>query len=306
MSNQAKPNIGFIGLGVMGGPMARNLVEAGYTLRGLDLDAAKVAALVASGAEPATDVKQIARRSDIVMTSLPGPPDVRQVAFGSEGLLDNMRPGATWLELSTNNLDVGRELQAAALARGVDVLDTPVSGGNEGARAGNLMVLVGGDKTVFERALPVLRVIGEQIDYLGPAGAGYAAKIAQVVLCYVHSLALSEALMLGVKGGVEPAKMLSIIQNSTGASYAADRYGPCILSGDYDPSFPLGLASKDMRLAGELATSVEAQLPLCDLTRATYARACEAYGHDANHVMAVKLLEDSHSTYLRSPPELKR
>ena len=112
--------------------------------------------------------------------------------------------------------------------------------------------------------------------------------------------------MLGVKGGVEPAKMLSIIQNSTGASYAADRYGPCILSGDYDPSFPLGLASKDMRLAGELATSVEAQLPLCDLTRATYARACEAYGHDANHVMAVKLLEDSHSTYLRSPPELKR
>ena len=295
--------IGFIGLGVMGGPMAMNLLKAGYKLHVHDLDLAKVSVLQAAGAQAQSDVKRIAAQSDIVMTSLPAPPNVRSVAFGGHGLMENMRPGAIWLELSTNSLEVSHELQAAAIVRGINLLDAPVSGGSEGAQAGTLMVLVGGDKRVFERALPVLEVIGGQIDHLGPAGAGYAAKIAQVILCYVHSLALSEALMLGVRGGVDATKMLRIIQNSTGASYVADRYGPCILDGAYDPSFSLGLAHKDLRLAGELASSVGAELPLCDLVKARYAEACNRFGHDANHVMAVKLLEDAHSTYLRSPEE---
>jgi 3-hydroxyisobutyrate dehydrogenase-like beta-hydroxyacid dehydrogenase len=135
---------------------------------------------------------------------------------------------------------------------------------------------------------------------LGAHGAGYSAKIAQVVLCYLHSLALSEALMLGVKGGVEPRQMLDIIQHSTGSSYVADRYGPPILNGDYDPSFTVGLAHKDMKLALEMAASLGIRLPLCELTTDTYARASKTYGFDANHLRAVRLLEEDNNTFLQA------
>ena len=294
--------IAFIGLGVMGGPMAANLLRAGHTLRVCDLDPEKRAPLTDQGAAAFESAGEAVSGAEVIMTSLPGPAQVRAVALAEDGVLARAEPGALWVELSTNNLEVGREVAAAAEARGLAFLDAPVSGGDEGAAAGNLTILAGGAPDTFARALPLLQVIGERIEHLGPAGAGYAAKIAQVVLCYVHSLALSEALMLGVKGGVAADKMLEIIQNSTGSSYVADRYGPPILNGDYDPSFTLGLALKDMKLAGELAAAVDARLPLCDLTTATYAEACAAYGADSNHLMAVRLLEEAHETPLRAGP----
>lgn len=136
--------------------------------------------------------------------------------------------------------------------------------------------------------------------HLGDHGAGYVAKIAQVVLCYLHSVALSEALMLGVKGGVDAATMLSIIQNSTGTSYVADRYGPSLLDGTYDPGFALGLAHKDMRLTLELAQSVSAHLPLCTQVEDLYGRAVETFGPDQNHLMALRLLEEANGQYLRN------
>jgi 3-hydroxyisobutyrate dehydrogenase-like beta-hydroxyacid dehydrogenase len=119
-------------------------------------------------------------------------------------------------------------------------------------------------------------------------------------LCYLHSLALSEALMLGVRGGVAPRQMLDIIQNSTGRSYVADRYGPPILDGGYDPSFTVGLAHKDMKLAADMAASLGLRLPLCELTKETYARAIEAYGFEANHLKAVRLLEEDNETFLQA------
>lgn len=141
-------------------------------------------------------------------------------------------------------------------------LDSPVSGGDEGARAGSLSIYVGGDKAVYKQHAAVYDVIGDNITYLGKSGAGYAAKISQVILCYLHSIALSEALMLGVKAGIDATEMLHIIQNSTGRSYVADRYGPPVLRGDYDPSFALGLALKDMKLAMELADTLDITLPM--------------------------------------------
>ncbi len=296
--------IAFIGLGVMGGPMAANLARAGYSLTVYDLDGEKCRRLADLGAAVAGSPGEAVRDADTVITSLPGPKQIRAAAFESDGILANMRPGATWIDTSTNNRAVGGEILAAARIRGLSLLDAPISGGSEGAAAGTLTILVGGDDDLFRRCLPILRTIGERIEYLGPNGAGYAAKIAQVVLCYVHSLALSEAMMLGVKGGVAAEKMLEIIQNSTGTSYVASRYGPQILNGDYDPSFTLGLALKDMRLVRELARSVGASLPLCDLVEETYEKACDLYGQASNHLMAVKLLEDRHRTPLRGamPP----
>jgi len=294
-------NIGFIGLGVMGNPMAQNLQRSGqHQLKVFDIDPARCATLCALGARAATDIADAVRDADVVMTSLPGPQQIEAAALGDNGFIAQMKPAAAWIDLSTNNLAVAEKIRLATKTAAIDILDAPVSGGDEGARAGNLTILVGGDQAVFERYLPLLDIIGERISLLGAHGAGYSAKIAQVVLCYLHSLALSEALMLGVKGGVDPQQMLDIIQNSTGRSYVADRYGPPILNGDYDPSFTVGLAHKDMKLAAEMAQNLGIKLPMCDLTTATYARAIEAYGFDANHLRAVRLLEEDNNTFLQA------
>lgn len=295
-------NIGFIGLGVMGSPMAQNLqCSAHHQLIVFDIEPTRCDSVCAFGAVRVESITAAVRDVDVVMTSLPGPRQIEAVALGDAGLLAAMRRGATWIDLSTNNIEVAGRIRQAASNQGVDILDAPVSGGDEGARAGNLTVLVGGEQAVFERCLPLLQCIGERITLLGPHGAGYSAKIAQVVLCYLHSLALSEALMLGVKGGVEVEQMLSIIQNSTGKSYVADRYGPPILNGDYDSSFTVGLAHKDMRLARDMAAELGIHLPMCELTTDTYARAIESYGFEANHLMAVRLLEEDNNTFLQAP-----
>lgn len=294
-------NIGFIGLGVMGNPMAENLVRNGqHRVRVFDIEQTRADNLVALGALRADSLVDAIGDADIVMTSLPGPRQIEAVACADDGLFANLKAGVTWIELSTNNLEVAAKIKLSADAAGIQILDAPVSGGDEGARAGNLTILVGGEKAVFEFSLPILEIIGERITLLGSHGAGYSAKIAQVVLCYLHSLALSEAMMLGVKGGVDPAQMLSIIQNSTGKSYVADRYGPPILNGDYDPSFTVGLAHKDMKLAQEMAQNLGIRLPICDLTTETYARAIETYGFEANHLKVVRLLEEDNKTFLQA------
>jgi 3-hydroxyisobutyrate dehydrogenase-like beta-hydroxyacid dehydrogenase len=292
--------IGFIGLGVMGSPIAANLLTFDeHSVTVFDIDEDKVQRLVHQGANKATSIETAVNSADLVFTSLPGPKQIKMVAFGDKGLLQSMRESTTWIDLSTNNLEMSQRINQLASEKHIDFLDAPVSGGDEGARAASLTIMTGGEKSVFEKCLPVLQMIGKEIKHVGPSGAGYAAKIAQVVLCYLHSLALSEALMLGVRGGVDKQEMLSIIQNSTGRSYVADRYGPPILNGDYDPSFSLGLAHKDMKLAQEMARNLGIKLPMCDLTTATYARAIERYGFDDNHLKAVRLLEEGNNTFLQ-------
>ncbi len=293
--------IGFIGLGVMGSPMAQNLQRSGeHELTVFDIDSGRCEILAELGARVVSSVDRAVREADMVMTSLPGPKQIEEVGLGAGGIVAGMKPGAVWIDLSTNDLVVAAKIKKAAGQAGIEILDSPVSGGDEGARAGNLTILVGGEQQVFDRYLPVLQVIGENISLLGAHGAGYSAKIAQVVLCYLHSLALSEALMLGVKGGVDPGKMLNIIQNSTGKSYVTDRYGPPILEGNYDPSFTVGLAHKDMKLAAQMAENLDITLPMCELTTDTYARAVEAYGFDANHLKAVQLLEEDNEIFLQA------
>lgn len=292
--------IGFIGLGVMGNPMAANLIKSGlHQVRVFDIEAERAVNLVELGARSAESIAELVRGVDLVMTSLPGPKQIDAVAFAEDGLFSHLDSGKAWIDLSTNNLECASTIKSTADQRGIEMLDAPVSGGDEGARAGSLSVLVGGDSAVYQRFQSVLEIIGETISHLGPHGAGYSAKIAQVVLCYLHSLALSEALMLGVKGGVNPAQMLTIIQSSTGKSYVSDRYGPPILAGDYDPSFTVGLAHKDMSLALEMADNLGIKLPMCNLTTETYARAIDEFGFDANHLKAVRLLEQDNNTFLQ-------
>ena len=284
----------------MGGPMAANLIRSKkHEVSVFDIDLEKAAELAALGGVPVTSLADTISTADVVMTSLPGPKQISEVAFSDEGIFSNLKPNGIWIDLSTNNLETCNQITAHAKDSSHRFIDAPVSGGDEGAKAGSLTILVGGAEPDFEYCLPVLQIIGEKIDHVGANGAGYSAKIAQVILCYLHSLALSEALMLGIKGGVDAEKMLSIIQNSTGKSYVANRYGPPILNGDYDPSFTLGLALKDMKLAEEMARNLHIDLPMCDLTTQTYAEAVNQYGFNANHLKAVRLLEEKNDTFLR-------
>jgi len=276
-----------IGLGNIGGGVAANLARAGYEVAVADLDPAKVEQLVALRAS-AGAVADIVRDADVVFTSLPGPKQIR--AVGAE-ILPAMSAGAIWVELSTNDLDTARELAEAAEVAGVVLMDAPVSGGPEGAAAGSLSIFVGGPHEALLRVQPLLEVIGDKVDHLGDHGAGIVAKIAQVTLCYTQTITLIEALLLGVKGGVEPAKMLDLIQNSAGTSYCATAYGPEILAGTYDPSFPISHAAKDMRLAMELAGSVGATLPLTERVAELYAETEAEFGPDAAHCLAAQLVE---------------
>ena len=296
--------IGFIGLGNIGGGAAGNLADAGFDLHVTDLSAERVAAIVARGAAPADDALAAATGADVVFTSVPGPPQLRQLAGleGQPGILDVMAPGSTWIELSTNDGATAAEMSDAAAAKSVRLIDAPVSGGPEGAAAGTLSIFVGGDADAVADVRPLLEVIGSKVDHVGPAGAGIVAKIAQVTLCYTQTVTLIEALLLGVKGGVDPAMMLDLIQNSAGRSYVADAYGPEILAGTYDASFPISHAAKDMRLANALAEQLGLELPFLADVNDLYAETESTYGSTSAHLLAAQLLERRNDLVLHELP----
>lgn len=277
-----------IGLGNIGGGVARNLVATEHDLVVVDLDSAKVGELVALGAVDGTSPAHAVIDADVVFTSLPGPKQI--AAIGAE-ILPAMSAGATWVELSTNDLATARRLAADSAAAGVDLIDAPVSGGPEGALAGTLSIYVGGEAAAVAQVMPLLDVIGSKVDHLGDHGAGIVAKIAQVTLCYTQTVTLIEALLLGVKGGVAPDKMLDLIQHSAGTSYCATSYGPEILAGTYDASFPLSHAAKDMRLAMEMADTLGIELPFTRDVAALYAEAEQVFGPTAAHCLAAQLIE---------------
>ncbi len=286
--------IGFIGLGNIGGGAARRLIDAGHDLVVSDLDSERLRRVVESGATAADNAEAAAQGTDVVFTSVPGPPQIRELAFGDSrgsGLLGVMAAGSTWIELSTNDAVTASAIRKEGANCGVTVLDAPVSGGPEGAQAGTLAIFVGAEEHEFDGVRPLLDVIGERVTHVGPPGAGVVAKIAQVTLCYTQTITLIEAMLLGVKGGVRPQAMLEMIQHSAGRSYAADVYGPEILAGTYDASFPLSHAAKDMRLATQLAEDLGIDLPFTEAVEELYARAEAEFGSTAAHCLAAQLLE---------------
>ena len=281
----------FLGVGHMGGGMAANLATAGFDVLAFDLSEQRMAEAVANGCTAAESPAVGAAVADVVMTSLPGPKPLAAAGLGDDGLLASMRAGTTWIDLSTNDLDTARSLAAAAAERDIALVDAPVSGGPEGAAAGTLSVYVGGPEQTVAECMPIFEAIGANVDHLGPHGAGYVAKIAQVTLCYTQTVTFVEALMLGVKGGVAPAKMTELIQKSAGRSYVADVYGPEIVAGTYDESFSIALAAKDMRLAMEMASTMGADLPFMARVAERYAAAEAHYGSAAPHLLAAQMTE---------------
>ncbi len=279
----------------MGGGMAANLVKAGFDVDGFDPSADSLARAMEAGVN-AMDPLDGYATADVVMSSLPGPAQIASVGLADEGVLQTVRPGSTWIDLSTNDLETARRLATHAAENDITLIDAPVSGGPEGAAAGTLSVYVGGPADAVQKHWSIFEAIGSNVDHLGDHGAGYVAKIAQVTLCYTQTITLIEALMLGVKGGVQPAKMLELIQKSAGSSYVADTYGPEIVAGTYDESFSIALAAKDMRLAMEMAASVDADLPFMARVAERYGEAEQRYGSAAPHLLAAQITEIDNQT----------
>jgi 3-hydroxyisobutyrate dehydrogenase len=266
-AKEQKMRVGFIGLGTMGASIALNAIKGGFALTVHDVRKEAAAAHLKAGAVWADSVEDAGRDADVVLTSLPGPKEVKAVA---EGLIKVMRPGTVWFDLSTNSPTVIRELHARFAAKKISLLDAPVSGGPSGAKSGKMALWIGGDKAEFERCRKVLDAVGDQVIYIGPIGAGSVAKLVHNCAGYSMQLALAELFTMGVKAGVEPLPLWAAIrQGALGRKRSFDRLGDQFLQGKFDPpNFALALAHKDVTLATELAREIGVPMRLANLTYA--------------------------------------
>ena len=295
-------NIGFIGLGLMGRPMAENLLKAGHSLQVKDLRREAAASLISAGAKWADDA---ARGVDIVFTSLPGPKDVEAI---SHEILKAANAGTAWFDLSTNSPDVIRELHGVCAARGVRLLDAPVSGGPKGAQTGKLALWVGGDEPTYQRCLPVLKAIGDEPFYVGPIGAGSVAKLVHNASSFMVQAALAEAFTLGVKAGVEPLALFRALrQGATGRARTFDRLAEKFLPGSYDPAgFALRLAHKDVTLALELAKANGVPMRAGEHALAELSEAMQRGWAERDCRVAMVLQEERAGISVHVPPEKLR
>ncbi len=256
--------IGFIGLGNMGGPMARNLIKAGHALVVHDLDEAKAAPHREAGADWAASPEEVARSASVVLTSLPGPDEVEAVALGPQGLIEGLGPGSVYADTSTGSPSRIRKVAERVAAAGARMLDAPVSGGTVGAEAGTLAVMVGGDEEAFEELRPVFEAIGEGIIHAGPIGAGTVAKLAHNSISLTTRIVAQEGMALAVKAGVKPDVMLQALRDAAFGKQTLLRQIPqVVFARDFQtPRFTLNLARKDLRLGQELAEEVGAPMEM--------------------------------------------
>jgi len=259
--------VGFIGLGIMGGKMAANLQKAGYRLVVHDARREAAEPHLTAGAVWADTPRQVAEAAEIVFTSLPGPPEVEAVALGEGGILSGMRPGGAYFDLSTNSPAVVRRINTKFAERQAHMLDAPVSGGPRGAASGKLAIWVGGEEDVFNRYKPVLDAIGDQARYVGPIGAASVAKLVHNCVGYMMNRAMSEAFTMGVKAGVEPLALWEAVrQGALGRMRTFDSLAAHFLPNVYDPpDFALRLAHKDVSLATALGRELNVPMPMANL-----------------------------------------
>ena len=281
MSN-GKENIGFVGLGMMGLPMAQNLVEAGYGVTVFDLDSSSVAKAEAFGASSASSAAETASKSDIVITMVPDSPHVEVVIAGPDGILEGINKGSVVIDMSTIAPETGRKMAKLLEAKGANFVDAPVTGGVEGAEAGTLAILVGGNAEAFERTLPVLNVLGGNVVHMGPVGSGHTTKIANQLIGVATVAGMSEAFVLAKKAGLDMQLFYDAVKNGAGRSWALESLGPKILKGDFSPGFMVKHMQKDLRLAGDLAAETGTSIPTTSLIAQLY-RAVQADGPEATN-----------------------
>jgi 2-hydroxy-3-oxopropionate reductase len=284
--------VGFIGLGIMGRPMAKNLLKAGYPLVVHSRSQGPVEELIAAGAGSAASPREVASQVDVLVTMLPNSPDVEMVALGKDGIVDGPRRGLLFLEMSTISPLVSQKVGKALADKGVRMLDAPVSGGEKGAIDGALSIMVGGDKADFEAALPVFQAMGKTITHLGPLGAGGFTKLANQIIVAINLTALGEALTLARKAGLDRELTLKALGGGLAASRCLDQKTPNYLAGSYKPGFKIDLHYKDLGLIMEASRALGVPLPATAVVQELF-NALRVRGQGSlDHSGVITLIED--------------
>jgi len=287
----AKRTIGFIGLGIMGRPMAKNLLNASYELVVHDINREPVKELVGLGAREAFSPKEVAAQSDLIITMLPDSPDVELVALGPDGIMEGIHPDSIYVDMSTISPTVAVKVAEAGAKKGVKVLDAPVSGGDVGAQKGTLSIMVGGDEETFRQLLPIFQVLGKNIVLCGGNGAGQTVKACNQIQVALNFIGMGEALVLGAKAGVDPAIVLKVLSGGYAQSRVMDVRGPRVIKGDFEPGFRSRFHYKDLNIIRETARAFECCLPASALAHELFS-AMQANGWgDLDHSAVIKVVE---------------
>ena len=257
-----KAVVGFIGLGIMGQPMARNLMKAGFGMVVYTRTRRKAEELLAEGARWAESPAAVARQAPMLITMVPDSPDVEQIVLGPQGVIEGVGPGSVVIDMSTVSPRVERPIAQKLASHEVAYLDAPVSGGSWGAIQGTLAIMVGGEEDAFRRVLPIFEAMGKSITYMGPSGAGQVTKLVNQILVAVTLSGVAEALVFGAKAGADLMKTIEAVKGGAAGSWQLANLGPRIVNGDFAPGFMITLQVKDLRLILEMAQELALPLPL--------------------------------------------
>jgi 3-hydroxyisobutyrate dehydrogenase len=282
--------VGFIGVGNMGNPMAGNVLKH-FPLAVFDLNPAATSNLAAAGARKAGSAQEVVEQSEIVMTCLPASPDVEALYLGAGGIVERARPDTILIDLSSVLPSTPRKIEPRARERGVHFLEAPVSGGVAGARAATLAVMVGGDAAALERARPVLRAIGPNIFHVGPVGAGNIMKAINNMMACVNSLAMMEGLVLGRKAGLDPMTIYEVVRASSGSSKALDRIPAAIVPRNFAPGFKVQLMNKDLETFTTIAKELHVPVSFVNVAQRYQQAALAAGLGDQDTSVAVTIIE---------------
>lgn len=291
MASSGTQRVGFIGLGIMGRPMALNLLKAGFPLTVWNRTASKMEPLVAAGARPAGSPAEVAAASDVVISIVSDSPDVQAVALGQGGVIGGARPGTLYIDMSTIAPRVARDVAAQLSRKGIDMLDAPVSGGQKGATEATLSIMVGGSPEAFARARPIFAALGKTVTHMGPSGSGQAAKLCNQVVCVLNILAVCEGLMLGARSGLDVKQLLAAITQGAARSWMLENLGPRMADRDFAPGFLVRLQQKDLRLVMETAEELHLPLPGASLVNQLFRAVEAAGGGELGTQALVKALE---------------
>jgi 2-hydroxy-3-oxopropionate reductase len=288
----ALPKIGFIGLGIMGKPMAKNLMKAGYSIVVHNRSRAKVDEIAKEGATPAGSSKEVASAVDVIITMLPNSPDVETVVLGENGIRDGASRGQLLIDMSTINPIVSQKIAQQLAPIGVAMVDAPVSGGEKGAIDAALSIMAGGEPQDFERALPIFNALGKTITHMGPLGSGGFTKLANQIIVAINLTAIGEALTFGTKAGVDPQKMIRALSGGLAGSKCLDQKSEKILTGDFAPGFKIDLHSKDLNLITDAARSIGSPVPVAAIVEQLFSALRVRGRGGLDHSGVITLFED--------------
>ncbi|MGB9725016.1 MAG: NAD(P)-dependent oxidoreductase [Nitrososphaeria archaeon] len=253
--------IGFIGLGIMGKPMAKNLIKAGFPLTVWNRTASKMNELIEMGAKGASSPKEVAEKSNVIITMLTDSPDVEEVILGPSGVIEGVKKGSIVIDMSTISPKVARKIASRLAEVGVEMLDAPVTGGEIGAINATLSIMVGGNYETFQKCLPIFQALGKRVTYMGPNGNGQITKLCNQIMCVMNLQGVCEGLILAAKAGLDLDKLLEVLTGGAANSWMLSNLGPKMVKGDMEPGFKIATQQKDLRLVLETAAELNVPLP---------------------------------------------